>query len=190
MSGRIVASLAVLAWCAGVLVAPPPPGRFVLEELRVPVHSGRTTLAIAILRPRGDGPFGAVILNHGVPFTERALVANLVDNALRYAPAHTAVTVSLREVSDAIELAVEDAGPGIPPEQRERVLRRFQRIEGDLTAGIALGLPIAKAIVERHRGSMVLSEARWDGSRPAFRCKFAFQRRSRRGPPSPPRLAA
>jgi two-component system, OmpR family, sensor kinase len=90
----------------------------------------------------------------------RSLVANLVDNALRYAPAHTAVTVSLRAVPDAIELAVEDAGPGIPPEQREHVLRRFQRVEGDLTAGIGLGLPIAKTIVERHRGSMVLSEAR------------------------------
>ncbi len=90
----------------------------------------------------------------------RSLVANLVDNALRYAPAQTAVTVSLREVSGAIELAVEDAGPGIPPEQRERVMRRFQRVAGDPSAGSGLGLPIAKAIVERHCGTLRLDETR------------------------------
>lgn len=89
----------------------------------------------------------------------RSLVANLVDNALRYAPAHSAVTVSLREARGAIELAVDDAGPGIPPSQRERVLRRFQRIDGDSTSGSGLGLPIAKAIVERHRGDLVLADA-------------------------------
>jgi signal transduction histidine kinase len=40
------------------------------------------------------------------------------------------------------------------------VLRRFQRVEGDTTSGSGLGLPIAKAIVERHRGSLCLCEAR------------------------------
>jgi two-component system OmpR family sensor kinase len=95
----------------------------------------------------------------------RSLVANLVDNALRYAPHGSAVTVSLREAAGAVELAVEDAGPGIPPEQRERVLRRFQRVEGDSTSGSGLGLPIAKAIAERHRGSLRLGEAR-PGHRP------------------------
>jgi two-component system OmpR family sensor kinase len=89
----------------------------------------------------------------------RSLVANLVDNALRYAPAQSAVTVSLRDANGEVELAVEDAGPGIPPGQRERVLRRFQRLEGDSTSGSGLGLPIAKAIVERHRGSLALNDA-------------------------------
>jgi signal transduction histidine kinase len=68
--------------------------------------------------------------------------------------------VSLRAARGEVELAVEDAGPGIPPEQRERVLRRFQRVEGDATAGSGLGLPIAKAIAERHRGVLVLNDAR------------------------------
>jgi two-component system OmpR family sensor kinase len=90
----------------------------------------------------------------------RSLITNLVDNALRYAPANTSVTVSLRDAQGEVELAVEDAGPGIPPEQRERVLRRFQRIPGDPTPGSGLGLPIAKAIAERHRGSLRLGEAR------------------------------
>jgi len=89
----------------------------------------------------------------------RSLVANLVDNALRYAPAQSAVTVSLRSRADAVELAVVDAGPGIPAEQRHRVLQRFQRLDGDATSGSGLGLPIAKAIVERHRGEMALADA-------------------------------
>jgi two-component system OmpR family sensor kinase len=96
----------------------------------------------------------------GVAHELRSLVANLVDNALRYSPAGGAVTVSLRDAGDEVELAVEDAGPGIPAEHRERVLRRFQRIPGDATLGSGLGLPIAKAIAERHRGSLQLREAR------------------------------
>jgi signal transduction histidine kinase len=89
----------------------------------------------------------------------RSLVANLVDNALRYAPRESAVTVSLRQADGAVELAVEDEGPGIAPEQRERVLRRFQRVPGDATSGSGLGLPIAKAIVERHQGSLAFADA-------------------------------
>jgi signal transduction histidine kinase len=95
----------------------------------------------------------------------RSLVANLVDNALRYAPRGSAVTVSLRDAHGEVELAVVDSGPGIPPEQRERVLRRFQRVDGDATSGSGLGLPIAKAIAERHRGVLVLGDAR-PGRRP------------------------
>jgi two-component system, OmpR family, sensor kinase len=90
----------------------------------------------------------------------RSLVANLVDNALRYAPRDSAVTVLLREDHGAVELVVEDAGPGIPAGQRERVLQRFQRVESDPTSGSGLGLPIAQAIAERHRGELVLAEAR------------------------------
>jgi len=72
MGLRILAAAAVLAWGGGALVAQPPPARFVQEDVRIPAHAGRTTLAITILRPRGAGPFGAVILNHGVPLTAHA----------------------------------------------------------------------------------------------------------------------
>lgn len=98
----------------------------------------------------------------------RSLLANLVDNALRYAPRDSAVTVSLLESGEGVELEVVDAGPGIPAEQRERVLQRFQRVEGDPTSGSGLGLPIAKAIVERHRGNLVLVEARLGGEPPGL----------------------
>jgi two-component system, OmpR family, sensor kinase len=89
----------------------------------------------------------------------RSLIENLVDNALRYAPPETAVTVSVKTHGDACALSVVDAGPGIPPEERSRVFERFHRVPGDATVGTGLGLAIAKAIVERHRGSILLRAA-------------------------------
>ena len=100
-----------------------------------------------------------VMLAMGSATELRSLVANLVDNALRYAPAASAVTVSLRPAGNAAVIRVEDAGPGIAPAQRSRVLERFQRVPGDWTAGSGLGLPIAKAIAERHRGCLELADA-------------------------------
>jgi two-component system, OmpR family, sensor kinase len=117
-----------------------------------------------------DAPASVMVI--GRTSELRSLVANLVDNALRYAPPQTSVTVSLREASSTVELAVDDAGPGIPVEQRERVMRRFQRVDGDLTAGSGLGLPIAKAIAERHGGSLMLGEARPGRQPPGLRVQI------------------
>ena len=89
----------------------------------------------------------------------RMLLANLVDNALRYAPPQTAVTVTVRRRAASAEIEVTDAGPGIPAAERDRVFERFYRVEGDSTRGTGLGLSIAKAIVERHHGSIRLAEA-------------------------------
>jgi two-component system OmpR family sensor kinase len=98
----------------------------------------------------------------------RALLENLVDNALRYAPRESAVTVSVRPHQGAIELAVVDAGRGIPVGERERVFERFHRVAGDHTRGSGLGLAISKAIVERHEGSIALSDACSDAGLPGL----------------------
>ena len=98
----------------------------------------------------------------------RSLIANLVDNALRYAPRGSEVTVAVRQQQEAVEITVTDAGPGIPAAWHERVFERFQRIPGDATRGSGLGLPIAKAIVERHGGSIALDEARPGAPRPGL----------------------
>ncbi len=105
-----------------------------------------------------DAPAAAPLL--GSEPQLRALVENLVDNALRYAPRESAVTVSVGVADGALELAVTDAGRGIPAEERERVFERFHRVAGDHTRGSGLGLAISKAIVERHHGSISLSDAR------------------------------
>ena len=98
----------------------------------------------------------------------RSLLENLVDNALRYAPAGSPVTVSLREAHGMVELSVVDAGRGIPLAERERVFERFHRVAGDSTRGTGLGLAIVKAIVERHHGTIELADADPGAPRPGL----------------------
>lgn len=110
----------------------------------------------------------------GIEAELQSLVANLVDNALRYAPAGTAVTASVIQDDSGVELAVVDAGPGIPAAERERVFERFQRVAGDGTPGSGLGLSIAKAIVERHRGTIRLEDANPASARPGLAVRIAL----------------
>jgi two-component system OmpR family sensor kinase len=105
-----------------------------------------------------DAP-GAVLVS-GAEAELRSLIENLLDNALRYAPRESAVTVSVRRADHSAQISVVDAGPGIPEAERERVFERFHRVAGDITPGSGLGLSIAKAIVERHGGSIALGDAR------------------------------
>lgn len=85
----------------------------------------------------------------------RTLIENLVDNAIRYGKS----AVSLRTYSDRDEaiFEVEDRGPGIPTEERERVFDRFYRGEGAREGGSGLGLAIARRIAQRHGGEVELS---------------------------------
>lgn len=84
----------------------------------------------------------------------RMLVRNLLDNALKYTPPGGQVDVQVRADagSHAVQLTVEDSGPGIAPEHRERALQRFVRVGSDSTAttGSGLGLAIVQAIAQRH----------------------------------------
>lgn len=100
MGMRLLAAAALLCWLAGALVEPPRASSFVQESVRIPAHGGRTTLAVAILRPRGAGPYGAVVLNHGVPLSEherrRESPAMLLSTAAAFAQRGYAVLMPLR----------------------------------------------------------------------------------------------
>ncbi|WEK44705.1 MAG: ATP-binding protein [Candidatus Sphingomonas colombiensis] len=86
---------------------------------------------------------------------------NLVENALRHTPTGSSITLSLTARSTAAELSVRDNGPGIPPADRERALRRFGRLEPSRNrAGHGLGLPLADAVARLHRGALTLDDAR------------------------------
>ena len=89
----------------------------------------------------------------------RSLISNLVDNALRYAPPGSEVTVRVARHADGVRLAVIDAGPGIPVEERDLVFERFKRGSGDESPGSGLGLAIDKEVVERHGGRIWLEDA-------------------------------
>ncbi|HEU4843485.1 MAG TPA: ATP-binding protein, partial [Burkholderiaceae bacterium] len=88
------------------------------------------------------------------------LLRNLVDNAIKYTPAGGTVDVELRRAGDgAVTLCVEDSGPGISPEERERVFSRFYRVPGSAAGGSGLGLAIIKAIAERHGATLALEQS-------------------------------
>ncbi|MDA8231622.1 MAG: sensor histidine kinase KdpD [Magnetospirillum sp.] len=81
---------------------------------------------------------------------------NLLDNACKYAPAGTTVKVWAVKTRDHIAVEVTDQGPGIPPEDREKVFDMFYRVQqaDNQTAGTGLGLAICRGIVEAHGGTI------------------------------------
>jgi signal transduction histidine kinase len=79
-----------------------------------------------------------------------SIVDNLVDNAIRYTPSGGHVAVSLAGTEGDLELVVRDDGPGIAPDERERVFERFYRIPGSTAPGSGLGLAIVRRIAQAH----------------------------------------
>lgn len=89
----------------------------------------------------------------------RELLANLIDNAVRYTPHGGRVTVSVARQENRVELVVEDDGPGIAPEHRARAFERFFRILGSGESGCGLGLSIVQEIARRHGAEVTLDNA-------------------------------
>jgi two-component system sensor histidine kinase KdpD len=87
------------------------------------------------------------------------VVANVVDNALRYAAAGTQVRVEGARIGDRVDLRVVDRGSGIPVAHRDRVFQAFQRL-GDSASdtGIGLGLAVAKGFVEALHGEISVED--------------------------------
>jgi two-component system, OmpR family, sensor kinase len=92
----------------------------------------------------------------GDPDALRTLTRNLVDNAVRYTPAGGRIDVSVENGGGQVLLKVIDNGPGIPPEERSRVLDRFYRRPGTSPPGSGLGMAIVKAIADAHGATLEL----------------------------------
>lgn len=86
----------------------------------------------------------------GEPLLIRELLANLLDNALRYTPAGTQITVRTFLRDDRAVLQVEDNGPGIPEAEQSKVFERFYRVGESTEEGCGLGLAIVKEIAQAH----------------------------------------
>ena len=98
----------------------------------------------------------------------RMLVRNAVDNALRYTPEGGTVDVSIYQGSGQTVFMVEDSGPGIPPDEVERIFEPFYRVMGSGETGSGLGLAIVCSIAERLGGKVSLTN-RSDGHGALFR---------------------
>lgn len=85
----------------------------------------------------------------GDHFLLRDLIDNLVDNAIRYSPSNSKVTVSTLHGKDGGIFSVEDSGPGITPSEQELIFNRFRRLD-DSVAGNGLGLAIVRDIAKDH----------------------------------------
>ncbi len=92
-------------------------------------------------------------------FLAQAL-ANILDNAVKYTPAGGAIMLRVRRRSSGeVEFSVTDTGPGVPDEDRERVIQRFVRLENSRNEpGAGLGLSLVGAVAEAHGGRLELSE--------------------------------
>lgn len=102
------------------------------------------------------------------------VVGNLLSNALKYGSAGSPVLVRVERSGDSVVLAVIDHGPGIPPEQRERIFGRFERLhQHDMQAGTGLGLFIARQLAEAMGGSLTVTSEVGVGSTFELRLKAA-----------------
>ncbi len=119
-------------------------------------RAARVTLRTA--RPVAESPQVAVD-----PSRMGQVLANIIGNALRYAPGGSAIRIEGGRLdAGTVYIAVEDAGPGVPEADRERVFERFVRLDahrGREEGGSGLGLAIAAEIVRAHGGSIRIEAA-------------------------------
>jgi two-component system sensor histidine kinase SenX3 len=94
-------------------------------------------------------------------------IANLIDNAVKYSDAGSAVQVRVRTEPDWVDIDVEDHGLGIPQRDRERVFERFYRVDRARsrdTGGTGLGLAIVRHVASNHAGEVQLQTEVGEGS--------------------------
>jgi len=112
----------------------------------------------------------------GAPAVGRArdlerMLRNLIENAVQYAPPGDVVRVTARRSNGVVEFSVEDHGPGIPADERERIFEPFYRnakSRAGAPRGAGLGLAIAREIARAHGGDVVLQDAASDAKGARF----------------------
>jgi two-component system sensor histidine kinase KdpD len=126
-----------------------------------------------------------------VPFDpaliEQVLI-NLLENATKYTPAGSPIDVSAQGNEDDVAVEVADRGPGVAPENAERVFDKFYRVQEGEGGGAGLGLTICRGIVSAHGGRIWVEERPGGGA--LFRFTLPLERGTARDPAKATDLAA
>ncbi|MCE9649603.1 MAG: CBS domain-containing protein [Parvibaculum sp.] len=127
-------------------------GAEVLRMLRQSIETARVKLNVVM-------PSALPLISADEQHVRRVLV-NLLSNAIKFTPAGGAITLRARELDNGgLEFCVCDTGIGIPEDKLDKVLEPFEQVENSFTrtrAGTGLGLPLTKAMVEAHGGTLKL----------------------------------
>ncbi len=129
----------------------------------------RKNIALDLIFPPGSDK--ATLNLDGEPSMIERSISNLVANALKFSPHDTTVKVVLENFSDRIQISVEDHGPGIPDNYKEKIFHKFHQLETTLESGkggTGLGLTICKYFIELHQGKIWVESKLNDGSKFIF----------------------
>jgi signal transduction histidine kinase len=123
-------------------------GALVGERLR----EHRLTLAVEVAEDAAHMEADAMRL--------RQILLNLIDNAANYAPEGSTITVKAEKKGEKIALSVRDHGPGIPNEDLQTILERFEhKLRGGRRRGAGIGLSIVSSFVRLHKGTVAIDSA-------------------------------
>ncbi len=92
---------------------------------------------------------------------------NLLSNAIKFSPAGGLVSITIKDIGHSLQTEIRDQGIGIPPEEHDKIWRRFYQVDGSTTRaynGLGLGLTIVKQVVEKHEGHVEVFSQRGQGS--------------------------
>jgi len=132
--------------------------RDVADHLSVLAEDKQQTIAI-------DAPQPAIVQADRLVL--RQAIVNVVDNAIKYSPPRGQVRIAVSVRPSDVTVSVEDSGPGIAPEDVERIFERFSRLDRSRSrdaGGTGLGLAIARSAVEAHGGRIEVEAARPAGT--------------------------
>lgn len=133
--------------------------RRVVEGAQPAAHAKRVALGVAL----DDAPPDVF----GDPHRLEMVLTNLVGNALKFTPAGGTIAVSLTHDDTSAIISVTDSGPGIAPENQERIFDRFYQVEGSerrSQGGAGIGLSLARSLAELHGGALVVESALGQGA--------------------------
>jgi signal transduction histidine kinase len=132
-------------------------------------------VTLTLVQPFGLNGGGDTVIEGNRSLISQAL-ANLVDNAIKYTPPGGRVTIRPAVGFQGVDLCVTDSGPGIPPEERPRVVERFVRLEASRhSPGTGLGLSLVQAVAHFHNAELILED-----NAPGLKATLRFPRPAQR----------